>query len=188
MEQKELQILLRLFKALANENRLKILGILANQECSVEELATLLNIKEPTTSHHLAKLKEVGLATMYSEGNTHFYQLNLERLTAINKDLFSPAQIESLADDLVYDAWEQKVLHSFFQEGRLQQIPASRKKRLVVLKWLVSQFEMDHQYTEAEVNEIITRYHPDYATLRREFIINKLMARDKNIYWRLPLD
>ena len=73
----ELQTLLRFFNALANESRLKVLGILANRECSVEELATLLDLKAPTVSHHLSKLKELGLIRMRLDGNDHLHRLNL---------------------------------------------------------------------------------------------------------------
>ena len=72
--------LLRFFKVLANENRLKLVGILSTQECSVEELATLLKLQEPTVSHHLNKLKELHLVEMRPEGNTHLYRLNNEAL------------------------------------------------------------------------------------------------------------
>lgn len=55
----EFQTLLRFFKALANESRLKMVGLLAGRECSVEELAAFLQLKEPTVSHHLSILKEL---------------------------------------------------------------------------------------------------------------------------------
>ncbi len=44
------------YKALADANRLKIVGLLANRAYSVEELAALLKLKPSTVSHHLAKL------------------------------------------------------------------------------------------------------------------------------------
>lgn len=56
------------------------------------------------------------------------------------------------------------------------------KKRNVILKWLVNQFDENVKYPEAEVNEFIQRYHPDFATIRREFIAEKLMARKNGIY------
>lgn len=186
MESDNIQSLLQFFKVLANENRLKLLGILANKECSVEELATLLNLKEPTVSHHLTKLKALNLVTMQTEGNTHLYRLNTDGLQAINKDYFTQEHMASLVDDLAHNPWEDKVLNSFFEDGRLKQIPASRKKRLIVLKWLVDQFEFGTRYPEPELNEIIQRHHPDYATIRREFIGYRFMARDKGVYWRLP--
>ena len=60
MSDNEFQSLLRFFKVLGDESRLKIVGILAQDERSVDELAAMLNLKEPTVSHHLAKLKEIG--------------------------------------------------------------------------------------------------------------------------------
>ncbi|GCE21437.1 ArsR/SmtB family transcription factor [Dictyobacter kobayashii] len=45
-------------KLLADRNRLKLLGLLANREQSVEELAAQLQLKAPTVSHHLARLKK----------------------------------------------------------------------------------------------------------------------------------
>ena len=62
---------------------------------------------------------------------------------------------------------------------------AGYKKRLVVLKWLVSHFEEGVRYPEKEVNEIIARHHPDYCTLRREFITRGLMKRENGAYWRV---
>ena len=45
---------------------------------------------------------------------------------------------------------------------------------------------MNIDYTERQINEIIGRYHSDYATLRREFIGYQMMEREKGIYKRLP--
>lgn len=193
MKQEQFQTLLQFFKVLADESRLKILGILANQECSVEELAALMQLKEPTVSHHLSRLKELNLVTMRPEGNSRIYQLDSEVLQSISKEILSPEKIASLVEDVDTEAWESKVLRSYLEidvnstEGtqRIKEIPASRKKRLVILKWLVSKFELGINYSEREVNEIINLYHPDYATLRRELISSKLMQRDNGVYWRL---
>jgi hypothetical protein len=62
------------------------------------------------------------------------------------------------------------------------------KKQLVILRRLVEEFERDVRYPKARVNEILKRFHPDFATLRRQLIDYKLMARKNNIYWRLPED
>jgi DNA-binding transcriptional ArsR family regulator len=162
----------------------KHLGILANRECSVEELAALLQLKEPTISHHLAKLKELSLVNMRPEGNTHLYQLDGEALQSISKEIFTPDNMASLAEDVESEAWESKVLKNYFDGNLLKEIPATRKKRLVILKWLASQFELGVNYPERTVNEIIKRYHPDCATLRRELIGYQLMQRENSVYWR----
>ncbi len=186
METQDVSTPLRLLKVLAHESRLKLVGILANQECSVGELATLLKLKEPTVSHHLAKLKEIGLVGMRAEGNIHIYWLDSEALHGMTQKMFTFEQIAAPPSDVAYEAWEQKLLNSFLDGERLRDIPTSRKKRLVILKWLANQFARDVKYPEREVNELIKRHHPDYATLRRELIINRLMQREQGIYWRLP--
>ena len=187
MSDQEVQTLLRFFKGLANENRLKILGILADQERSVEELSALLTLKEPTVSHHLAKLKELDLVQMRADGNTHLYQLNSEALQRMNKDIFTPKQMSALVQDVNPDAWEHKVLDNFLDGEQLKAIPASRKKRQVILEWLINKFEKGVAYSEKEVNQIIARHHPDCATLRREFIMTRLMDREGGggVYWRV---
>ena len=184
-QQDEFQTLLQFFKTLADETRLKLLGILANREYSVEELAALLQLKAPTVSHHLAKLKELDLVGMRSDGNTHIYWLNAEALRNSSKGLLSSEKIASLVDNVEGDAWERKVLKDFFEGTRLKEIPASRKKRSVILRWLATQFEPGIPYKESEVNEIIERHHPDTAWLRRELISEKLMQREAGVYWRL---
>ena len=185
MTQNEFEMLLEFFKALGNENRLKILGILADRECSVEELAGLLNLKEPTVSHHLGRLKAIGLVEMRVEGNDHLHRLNTQVLQSMNKDIFTSERMASLVDDLDYDAWEKKVLRTFLEGERVIAIPSGYKKRLVLYKWLVSHFKEHRNYTEKEVNEIIQRYYEDYATSRRDFVDLGLMAREKGIYWRI---
>lgn len=184
MSQEELALILRYFKALADESRLRLLGVLASRECSVEELAELLALKGPTVSHHLAKLRELGLVRMRAEGNTHLYALEVTKLHELGKTLFAAEAIASLADDVNAEAWERKVLEDFFEAERLKEIPASRKKREVVLRWLAERFQPGRRYPEREVNELIKRHHPDFATLRRELIGANLMQREAGEYWR----
>lgn len=185
MGQEAFEELLRLFKALADQSRLQIVGILAGRECSVQELATLVALKEPTVSHHLAKLKEAGLVRMRAEGTTHLYRFDGEALRAANRALLTREKLATLVDDLDPDSWERSVLRAFFEGERLKEIPASRKKRRVVLEWLAGRFEPGVRYPEREVNEIIKRHHPDSATLRRELVDAGLLARQAGVYWRL---
>jgi len=185
MSHPEFQTLLSFFKALSNESRLKLVGILAQREYSVEELAALLQLKEPTISHHLSKLKELNLVQMRPDRNTHLYRLNQEALQELSKAILS-TQITTVPSEINLDAWEEKVLKSFLEGDRLREIPASRKKRWVILKWLVNRFEMNQQYSEKALNEIIKQIHPDTATLRRELIGYRMMQRENSVYWREP--
>ncbi|BAZ05993.1 DUF2087 domain-containing protein [Calothrix sp. NIES-3974] len=194
MNDQQLKVWLRFLKALADESRLKILGILANQECSVEELATLLNLKEPTVSHHLTKLKQLDLVKMQVEGNVHLYQINLETLQAFGREIFTLEKMASLVQDLNTEVWDIKVLKAVIEGDfdnpdaviRLREIPTNRQKRLVVLKWLVCHLEVGVSYTETEIDEFIQRFHPDYVTLRQELLGLQLLVRDNGNYMRSP--
>lgn len=190
MPPEEFEALLRFFKVLADESRLKLLGILATREYSVEELAVLLQLKAPTVSHHLTRLKELELVSMRSDGNTHFYRLDAEKLRQISKGLLSSEQMAELVplEEMEGDAWERKVLRDFFDGPQLKEIPANRKKRSVILHWLARLFEPGTRYTEAQVNEIIKRHHLDSSTLRRELIGEHLLQREQGIYWRTQRD
>jgi ArsR family transcriptional regulator len=77
------------------------------------------------------------------------------------------------------------VLGDFFVNGRLKTIPAQRKKKDIVVRYLAQQFEYGRAYTEQEVNFKLLDFHEDYATLRREMIDTKLMRRENGIYQRL---
>ena len=188
MEPEKFQLLVDFLKTLAHESRLKLLGLLAEREYSVGELAELLDLKEPTVSHHLAKLQALQLVQMRAEGTSHRYRLNGAALQQLNRDLFTPEQIASIADNVVGEEWERKVLNTYLIEGRLTKIPETQKKRDVILKWLITHFEEGVRYPEAQVNAIIKQFHPDTATLRRELIGIKFMKREKGIYWRLSPD
>ena len=60
----EFEELLSFFKALGNEKRLKIVGLLAQKSLCVEELAAILDLSAATVSHHLRKLVEAGLVSL----------------------------------------------------------------------------------------------------------------------------
>ncbi len=189
MSQEQFDTLLQFFKVLGNESRLKILGLLANDERSVGELATLLELREPTVSHHLAAMKELGLVDVRADGNVRFYILNTDFLEDLNKDVFSQDNLASLVSEPSGDAWENRILSIYLDGDTIKEIPTKRKKQLVILKWLVQKFEMDRQYHELELNERLRVYNPDVAALRRYMVEEGLMARDKqNMYWRLPLE
>src|SRR5581483_5968617 len=113
------------------------------------------------------------------------YRLKRETLQRISRELFTPEQVATIAENVVSDAWERKVLQTYLIDNQLTKIPETRKKRDVILNWLVTHFEAGIHYPEAQVNKIIKQYHPDTATLRRELVGNKLMQRENGIYWRV---
>jgi hypothetical protein len=86
---------------------------------------------------------------------------------------------------LALEPWERAVLRNFMDaNGRLKSIPARHKKRMVILRWLADHFKPAVKYPEKQVNEIIARYHPDVASLRRWMVDEELMQRTPGVYWR----
>jgi hypothetical protein len=80
---------------------------------------------------------------------------------------------------------DDRVLENFVDPaGRLMSIPVQHKKRLAVLRWLVEDFQPGRLYAEDEVNRIIARRHPDFASLRRFLVDEELMQRRRSVYWR----
>ena len=63
----------RFFKALGDQTRQRVLGLLSIREMCVCELMTALNMTQPTTSHHLSILEDSGLVESRKEGRWVFY-------------------------------------------------------------------------------------------------------------------
>jgi len=184
----EFEELLGFFKALGDEKRLKIVGLLAQRSLCVEEMAAILDLSAATVSHHLRKLAEAGLVEASAEGYYNVYSLRAETLREMSRRLLSAETFQDTARALDLGSYDRKVLRDYlFEDGRLKNIPAQRKKRDVILRHIVREFEPGRRYAEAEVNEIISRFHEDYATIRREFIMRRMMDREGGggDYWRM---
>ena len=100
MDERAPEIMLQFCKAMADESRLKMVGMLSAAEHSVQQLAAMLNLKEPTVSHHLAVLKQLELVKMRADGNFRWYRLNEEVLGKISRSVFSRGNLARLAADL----------------------------------------------------------------------------------------
>src|SRR5215211_6202063 len=154
--------LVTFFKALADSNRLKIVGLLAEKPYSVGELATLLGLKPPTISHHLAKLVDVGLVKSHTESYYSVYQLDQAMLKEKTRSMFSQQELSTVVSDVDADAYDKKVIRDYTRrDGSLKTLPAQRKKLEAILRYIVKAFEMEKRYSEKHVNEILSRYHED---------------------------
>jgi DNA-binding transcriptional ArsR family regulator len=65
----------KFYKALGDETRQRMLGLLQTREMCVCELITALSMTQPTTSHHLKILEEADLVKSRKEGKWVFYSL-----------------------------------------------------------------------------------------------------------------
>jgi hypothetical protein len=180
--------LLDFFRALADENRLKIVGFLAQKPSSVTELAQALGLSVSTTSNHLSSLAYAGLVKAQPDGHYFIYSLQMETIKNMAKHLLQEENLPRLSEGQGEDAFERKVLNTFLnREGRVKVFPAQEKKFLVLLRHMLKSFEPGRHYSEKEVNEILLGFNTDTASIRRGFIEYKMMAREGGggAYWRI---
>lgn len=185
MDDDRLQQLTTLFRTLADPARLRILGILAEQPHTGRELSARLALTPPTVSHHMRRLVDLGIVTATPRAQSISYELNVAALRD-NAVLAQPVGSDDAAsaDSSATPAEREraKVLRDFFDGDRLKQIPAQRKKRVVVLEHLLRRFEPGRTYPEREVNDLLRSAHEDVATLRRELVDYGFMNREQGIY------
>lgn len=76
LNEKTLSSEVRIFKALADTNRLKIIKLLKEGELCVCELTAVLTTSQSTVSHHLSVLKNAGLIKERKEGKWSYFRLS----------------------------------------------------------------------------------------------------------------
>ena len=182
--------ILAFFKALGDQTRLKIVSLLMDSERNVGELASLLDLKESTVSHHLSRLRPTGVVTLRVDGNQRLYSLNTHTLRSKGQSIsdmdafrFDYQVIESgygWLDELKLDDFARKTLRDCTEHQRLTRIPRKQSKLIVVLEWLVTFFEPDRIYTESEINEILKQRYEDYSGLRRDLVDMGYLRRDRS--------
>jgi ArsR family transcriptional regulator, arsenate/arsenite/antimonite-responsive transcriptional repressor len=78
----EAEVTARLFKALADPHRVKIINLLATSPdpVCVCEFTGPLQLSQPTVSHHLRKLVQAGLLAREQRGSWAYYSLDRDAL------------------------------------------------------------------------------------------------------------
>jgi predicted transcriptional regulator len=179
--------LVTFFKALADSSRLKIVGLLAQQPYTVEQLAAMLDLRPSTVSHHLSRLSEAGLVSARAEGYYSVYQLEVKALEEKTRRLFSHEDLAAAIVNVDTNAFDRKVIADYsLRDGSLKTIPSQRKKLEAILRHVITAFKPGIRYNENKVNEILAHFHADTATLRRELVGYGLMERSEGggEYWR----
>lgn len=76
-----------LFKALSEENRLRILSLLIEDDLCVCEIENCLNMTQSNASRHLTALKQCGILRVYKKARWAYYGMN-EKFIEENKELY----------------------------------------------------------------------------------------------------
>ena len=79
--------MIRLYRALGDESRLRILRLLRDRDMYLTELAQALEVSKPTMKHHLTQLRVAGLVTVTDQGAQTYYSLRKDRLAEAGDDL-----------------------------------------------------------------------------------------------------
>ncbi len=77
------------FKALADPTRVKILFLLSQQQCSVNQIVESLQLSQSAVSHQLATLRSLRLVKYRREGNSLYYTYDDEHVINILKQTIS---------------------------------------------------------------------------------------------------
>jgi len=182
-------------KALGDPTRLRIVILLAEGEMTGQTLADKLCLSPATITFHAAKLRAVSLLNERRDGNAIYFSLDryfLKQYAGVMLELIADPAAKSKEVTTMEEKNErlkQSVMNNFFTaEGKLKHIPAQLKKKRIVLESLAGRLEEGRSYTEKEMNAFIARFHPDFATIRREFVMHAYLYRENDIYERNPRD
>jgi hypothetical protein len=164
---------------LADDDRRRVVAALTLGATGLDDVARATGVSVDRAGRALARLVDGGLVVAEDDGRLVVDGEAFRR--AARQARARPPSAEHAAEP----ADRRKVLDAFVRDGRITSIPSSRSKRLVLLDWLAQNFEPGQRYTEAEVNAILERHHPDTASLRRYLVDEDLLDRAAGEYWRI---
>lgn len=88
-ESNELKELAGIFKAISDENRLRIISLLIKRELCVCEIIKQLNLSQSLVSHHLAILRKTGLIKFRKDNKWVYYSISKSKLNRLNTKYFN---------------------------------------------------------------------------------------------------
>lgn len=82
-----------------------------------------------------------------------------------------------------------KIKRYLDKDGKVKELPSKKEMKRLILAYITDKFEYDVNYSEKEVNSIITENHifNDYFLIRRELIENNFLDRERDCsrYWKV---
>ena len=182
MDETQNELVLNFFRALADIERLKMAGLLSLAPRSAQELAELLKIKLPRVVNHLSMLVHFGLVKQ--EGTN--YLLDGDAVQAMARQALAGSRPSVKAEDLEGPEYDRKVLAAYLNpDGSLKSFPMQQKKLQAVLRHILPVFQPGVRYAEKQVNELLKKFNPDFASLRRYLVDEGMLARAEGQYWRV---
>ncbi len=167
----------RILSLIGEPDRLRVVAALALGASTPSDISRMTGVEARAVERALSRLVAGELVESIDGG----YRL-------LTEDIFSAARHAAQARG----PEETDPVGRYFRDGRLKRIPATRSKRAPVLDHIAQSFEPGYRYLEKEVNEILSRFHDDFAALRRYMVDEGFMDRESGYYWRtggtFPID
>lgn len=152
-------------------------------------IAQILGIAQSTVRNHRFKLRE-------KEKQAKFFIALMQSLEEKTKRSIRQAdsgfieeihQSATMIDDRynITDEEREKTLKTYMNEnGSLKQFPAKEKKKIILLREIMKNFQHNKEYGENEVNQILENIYSDFPTLRRALIEYGFLERsiDCSVY------
>lgn len=167
------------FKALADESRLKIIRVLLEKDSYTEYLAEQLGLTTATVAHHMKKLEHAGM--VYSTKIQHYV------IYSINRELLNKPIGQLICAAIHYEdkkTYEEQVINNCFEHGKLKTIPSQLKKREIIISYIAQRFEKKKNYTEEELVSVIREIFDDYCTIKRDLIGMGFVENNNSSYVR----
>lgn len=168
-----------LLRTLLEPARLAVLGSIATSPAGLDRIVAQTGVRRRDVLRTLGPLVQAGLVAR--DGDAYVVDEPAWRGMAQQLPQAAPAH-PRIAFGMT--AGEAEVLGRFFTGERLTEVPSARGKRLVVLERLALEFEPGRRYSEREVNDLLGRFNPDHASLRRYLVDEGLLDRQAGVYWR----
>ena len=185
----QLERIVNFHKVMGDKTRIRIISLLKAGPLHGQAIAGKLGLRPPTISHHLAKLKEIDIVYQRRDKNTIYFYLNKDKLRKMALEIIRIGDEGMVENFDITDEEKSNIIRNFIDEtGKLTALPAQRKKKLVLLEYMLRGLEHGKLYKEIEINEHIKQYYQDFATIRREFVMGHFMYRQNNMYELNPID
>ena len=171
--------------ATSDSERLVLISYLSQEPCSVIDLAEKMEKDPASILRHLEVLKKANLVIESEVSGFKVYRFNSKSIESIARQQFEKPRQDKSFTNLPDD--EMKLVSSYIQvDGSLKMIPSQAKKIKIILEYVIDAFKFDAYYSEKEVNEILKKFNPDMAILRRYLVDYRFLDREKDgsQYWR----
>lgn len=157
---------------------------------SDKEMAKSLGVAPSTIRNHRYKLRE-------KEKQARLFLTMMDLLSNNTKQKITKLEDTEICDahktaaqiDDRFNITEKEieaVRKAYFTEsGAIKNFPSKEKKKIIVLRLIVTNFKVGIMYSEPEINKVLKRIYEDYVTIRRAMIEYGFLERSNDCkkYW-----